>query len=173
MPMSDDGVPVYVRRMDAPGLSAKRPQFVYEVDLRVAPGGCPVHSTPSAKVICQLTSNIRENTLWCADDCKAAREWTQLKKSFQEQGVTFPRVWQDIGLPNPATGKVESDPRKFREHLHVASEEMGERLNMVVDYQPIDLNDRDSLGVTDEGLDATHDHRVRTGQKDSRGRFVF
>ena len=172
MPMSDDGIPVYVRRVTSPGTTTKRPQHVYETDLRTTPGGCPIFSDLTRKVICEVTTNVRESFIWCAE-CQQTRTYTQLRKSYQAQGVAFPRVWQDIGLPNPATGKVESDPKKFREHLRVASEEMSERLGTRVDYQPVDLTDRDALGVTDEGLDATHDHQVRTGQKDSRGRFVF
>lgn len=172
MPMQDDGVPVYVRRTQDPRLTVKRPQHVYETDLRTSPGGCPIYSTLDKKVVCQLTTNTNETMLWC-QECASAHEYVQLKKAYQEQGVSFPRVWQDIGIPNPTTGQVESDPRKFREHLHVASEQMAERLGMKVDYQPVDLTDRDALGVTDEGMDATHDQAVKDGRKDSRGRFVF
>ena len=172
MPMSDDGQPVYIRRMDDPRLTTKRPQHVYETDLRTSPGGCPIYSDLTRKVVCQLHTNTNESSLWC-QECSSHREYTQMKKSYQEQGVSFPRVWQDIGIPNPTTGQVESDPRKFREHLHVASREMEERLGMKVDYQPVDMTDKDALGVTDEGMDATHDRAVAEGRKDSRGRFVF
>lgn len=172
MPMGDDGVPVYVRRMEDPKSTTRRPQHVYETDLRTSPAGCPLYGEPDHKVICQLTTNINESTIWC-QECSAAREYTQMKKSYQEQGVRMATVWQDTGQINLTTGRVESDPRKFKQHLAEQSEIMGERLGMKVDYQPVDMTDKAALGVTDEGMDATHDHQVRTGQKDSRGRFVF
>lgn len=158
-------VPVYVRAFDAPDLTHRRPQHVYESRAR-----CPIYG--AGDVVCQLTSNVNESSLWC-EECGESGEWTQLAKSFQSMGTNFARVWHDTGTPNFSTGQVESDPRKFREHLHVASEQMSERLGMTVDYQPCDMTDKDALGVTDEGMDATHDHQVATGQRDSRGRFVF
>lgn len=159
-------VPVYVRAWDDGDLTTKRPQYVYE-------GRCPIHSTADHEVICQLSSNTNESMLWCEDDCAATQQWTALRKSFQSMGTRFARVWQDTGQVNLATGRVESDPRKFEEHLHVASREAEERLGMAVDYQPTDPTDTDALGVTEEGMDATHDQQVRDGRKDSRGRFVW
>lgn len=169
---AEDGVPVYVRRIDAPDLTHHRPQHVYETSLTTSLSGCPLYSTPNAKVICQVTSNVRESFIWC-DECRESREYTQLKKSYQSQGVSMAQVWHDTDTINLSTGRVESDPRKFKEHLRIKSEEMEERLGIKVDYQPVDLTDKDALGVTDEGMDATHDAAVRDGRKDSRGRFVW
>lgn len=163
--MSD--IPVYIRTLPNPDLTIKRPQHVYE-----ASDECPIYGETRGRVICQLTSNINESGIWC-EECGEHGIWTRLLKSFQSQGVRFARVWHDTGTPNLSTGQVESDPRKFREHLHVASEQMAERLNMPVDYQPCDMTDKDALGVTDEGMDATHDAAVREGRRDSRGRFVW
>lgn len=172
MPMSRDGRPVYVRELHNPHLSHRAPQHVYETDLRTSPAGCPIYSDSTHKVICQLTTNTRETSLWC-DECRNAREWTQLKKSYADMGINAATVWHDTDIPNLTTGRVETDPKKFAAHLREQSEIMGERLNMKVDYQPVDMTDKDSLGVTDEGLDATHDAAVKSGRKDSRGRFVF
>lgn len=158
--------PVYVRARDADTLTTRHPQFVYEAD-------CPIWSSPDTRVICQLTSNTNESLIWCDDDCRDNQEWTALKKCWAAMGTRFARVWHDTDTPNLATGRVETDPRKFREHLHVASREAEERLGMAVDYQPTDPTDRDALGVTDEGMDTTHDQAVRDGRKDSRGRFVW
>lgn len=161
--MTDEQV-VYVRQRDADDLTHHRPQYVYE-------GRCPVHTfEPDQVVICQLTSNVNESIIWCDDDCREMQEWTQLRKSFASMGTRFATVWQDQGIPNLATGQIESDPKKFREHLHVASREMEERIGMPVDYQPTDPSD---TFHSDEGLDATHDQQVRDGVKDSRGRFVW
>lgn len=157
----------YVRPVDADDLTAHRPQHVYE-----STSPCPLFSDDSRDVTCQLTSNIRETTIFC-EECGEHGEWTQMKKSYQAMGTRFATVWQDTGIPNLATGQVESDPKKFAEHLRVAGEEMGERLGMKVDYQPAEMTDKAAHGVTDEGLDATHDRAVKEGRKDSRGRFVL
>lgn len=159
--MTDDRA-VYIRLQDT-DYTVHRPQYVYE-------GYCPVHSDAVHRVICQRTSNTNESLLWCDDDCREMQEWTQLRKTFQGMGVRMATVWQDVGVPNLATGQVESDPKKFAEHLHVASREAEERLGMPVDYQPTDPGD---TYHSDEGLDATHDQQVRDGTKDSRGRFVW
>lgn len=180
----------YVRIRSADDLTVHRPQYVYE-------GVCPVHSIKDrygachhgpdcsgtgpdcgpgeyeVRVICQLTSNVNESIIWCDDDCREMQEWTQLRKSFQGQGVRYATVWHDTDTPNLTTGRVETDPRKFATHLREQSEIMGERLGQVVEYEPVDMTDRDALGVTDEGMDATHDAQVRAGVKDSRGRFVW
>lgn len=178
--MHDDGIPVYVRQVDAPGLTIRRRQYVYETDLSTTPGGCPIYSSigsspadPPRKVICQITSNINESGIWCAECGGEASSYTRLKKAYASMATRFSRVWHDTGIPNMTTGRVESDPRKFAAHLREKSEEMGERLGIKVDYQPVDLTDKDALGVTDEGMDATHDRAVAEGRKDSRGRFLF
>lgn len=160
----------YVHIRQSPTLTAKRPQYVYEAR-------CPIHSTPDAEVICQLTSNVNETGLWCGDGendpdglCRGTYEWTRLRKSYSAMGTNFAQVWHDTGVPNLTTGRVESDPKKFATHLRDQSRIMEERLGMPVDYQPCDPSD---TFHSDEGLDATHDRAVRDGQKDSRGRFVW
>lgn len=172
-PMRDDGVPVYVRAISSPDHTIKRPTHVYETDLRLTPAGCPVYSDPTRKVVCQLHTNVNETHIWCQDDCKDLREWVQMRKSYQSMGVVMATVWQDTDIPNLSTGRVETDPRKFAAHLRQKSAEMEERLGHKVDFQPVDMTDKDALGVTDEGMDATHDRAVAEGRKDSRGRFVF
>lgn len=156
---------VYIR--DARDLTHHHPQFVYE-----AP--CPVHSDATHNVICQVTSNTNESAIWCArdndGDCPDAQEWTQLKKSYASMGTRFATVWQDCDRVNLTTGRVETDPRKFAQHLADKSKEMEDRLGMPVDFQPCDPSD---TYVSDEGLDATHDRAVQDGRKDSRGRFVW
>lgn len=172
-PMQNDGVPVYVRQITAPDHTIHRRSYVYEIDLRTTPGGCPIHSNPRAKVICQLTTNVNETQLWCRDDCQIEQEWVALKKAYASMGVAMATVWQHTDIPNLTTGRVETDPKKFATHLREQSEIMGERLGMKVDYQPVDMTDREALGVTDEGMDSTHDIAVKEGRKDSRGRFVW
>lgn len=158
----------YIRQVDDPHLSTKRPQHVYE---STAP--CPLYGDACDRsVTCQLTTNINESVIWC-NECAEQHEWTQLKKSFQAMGTNFARVWHDTGIPNITTGRVESDPKKFATHLRDESRRAEERLGMPVNYEPVDLTDKDALGVTEEGMDATHDRAVKDGRKDSRGRFVW
>lgn len=159
---------VYVRPRDADDLTTKRPQYVYEAE-------CPVHTdhATGTQVVCQLTSNVNESIIWCDDDCRESQEWTQLRKSFQSMGTAFATVWQDTDTPNLTTGRVETDARKMQHYLNQRAEEEGERLGMTLDYQIVDPTDHDALGITDEGIDATHDRAVKDGRKDSRGRFVW
>lgn len=159
----------YIRQLPNPDLTSHRPQYVYES--RVL---CPLYTDDldDQHVTCALTSNTNESQLWCPE-CGECSMWTPLHKSFQAQGTNFATVWQDTDTPNLTTGRVETDPKKFATYLRDKAEQDSERLGMVVDYQPVDHTDKDALGVTDEGMDATHDHRVRTGQKDSRGRIIW
>lgn len=158
----------YVRIRDARDLSYQRPQYAYE-------GRCPVNSDPDGEftVICQVTSNVNESTIWCEDECAVLLQPTQLRKCFQAQGTAFATVWQDTDTPNLTTGRVETDARKMQQYLDQRSDEESERLGMTVDFQMVDPTDKDALGLSDEGLDATHDRQISTGQKDSRGRFVW
>lgn len=168
---STDGVPVYVRQYDHPDLTHLHPQQVHE---SMTP--CPVYTRGGPdprRVICQQISNINETTLFCTDDCRSTGAWTQMKKSYQSMGTSFGRVWHNPGTPHLATGKPVSGMKDLKEQLHVASEEMGERLGMAVNYEPVDLSEKEALGVTEEGMDSTHDMAVKQGRKDSRGRFVF
>ena len=162
------GVPVYIRAIDADDLTHHHAQHVYE-----ATTPCPIWSeTRDGPVLCQLTTNINESFIWC-EECGHSSQWTQLRKSYQAQGIAFAQVWQDTDTINLTTGRVETDARKFKVKLWEESRKAEERLGMPVCYEPIDLTDRDALGITDEGMDSTHDAAVRDGRKDSRGRFVF
>lgn len=161
-----------VRVKEDPARSHHHPTYIYES--RVP---CPVfagYEGHEADVRCQLHTNIRESQVSC-EECVEAETPVPciLYRSYTAQPFSFPQVWQDTDTPNLTTGRVETDPKKFKQHLADKSKEMEDRLGQRVDYQPVDPTDRDALGVTDEGMDATHDHQVRTGQKDSRGRFVW
>lgn len=58
---------------------------------------------------------------------------------------------------NPTTGTIISDSRQFQQELNRKAEAVEEQTGLKTTYVPVDLNDRDALGVTDEGLDATYD----------------
>jgi len=51
-----------------------------------------------------------------------------------------------------ALGKPVSDRRRFLAELRKSSDLASERLGFEQNYQPVDIDDRKALGVTDEGL---------------------
>ena len=65
---------------------------------------------------------------------------------------------------NMATGTVESSERSIREKLKVQSDIATERTGVEHRFVPVDMRDREALGVTDEGLDATN-RRLRNEGK--------
>ena len=63
-------------------------------------------------------------------------------------------------------GKVISDPRQFTEELNRAAEKESERTGRKVNYVPVDLGDRESLRVTEEGMDSTLRRNTQTGKRE-------
>ena len=63
-------------------------------------------------------------------------------------------------------GKVISDPKQFKEELRRASEKETERTGRKVNYVPVDLNDKESLRVTEEGMDSTLRRNTQTGKRE-------
>lgn len=74
---------------------------------------------------------------------------------------------------NATVGKPISDMGQFKRELREAGEKLEERTGVPHDFQPVDLRDKDSLGVDDTGLDATHDAMVKAGIKEPTGTTVF
>jgi hypothetical protein len=60
---------------------------------------------------------------------------------------------------NHSVGQPIRTMRQFRDALARKSDEMTERTGVPHDYQPVDLSDREALGVTDEGLEETERRR--------------
>lgn len=116
-------------------------------------------------------SHINETTIWRCPRCyHTLGESIPLRKTYRTS-PSIPRVWH--GHQSLTTGQWVSDRKQIKEQLHVASEERSERLQLAHNFIEVDMNDKDTLGITDEGLDATHDQHVRLGWKESKGRFVF
>jgi hypothetical protein len=116
---------------------------------------------------CSLTfrCNVRDDEVMCLRCDRMAR-----------------RVWGFHVLPtsgsgyNPATGSYVLSKADLKSRLARASEEAsaprtvydgyGEAHEIErppSNYVPVDLRDREALGVTSEGLDATYDHLRRIG----------
>ena len=67
---------------------------------------------------------------------------------------------------NHTVGKAISDPKQFKEELRRASEKEAERIGKTVNYVPVDLSDKESLRVTDEGMDSTMRRKTETGERE-------
>lgn len=80
--------------------------------------------------------------------------------------VNFQRPMPDHW--NRTVGAPVSSRRQFEDHLKRQSEEATLRTGIEHNYQPVDLGDRDALGVTEEGLESTRRQQVETGQLEVR-----
>lgn len=69
---------------------------------------------------------------------------------------------------NSSVGKYVSNDNQFKDELKRKSEEATLRTGVEHNYQPIDIADRESLGVTDEGLDATMRRQTDTGERERK-----
>lgn len=122
-----------------------------------------------------VESDIREQVIWPCPTCAENEELPyedRLRPLYRKYTVPhINSVWHEHF--NYTTGQVVSDRKQFTEQLHIGSERVSERLGLKHDFQPADLSDKKTLGVTEEGLDATHDKFVELGWKESKGRFVY
>lgn len=66
---------------------------------------------------------------------------------------------------NSTTGQVVRSERQFRDQLKRQSEAETVRTGIEHNYVPVDVQDRQTLGVTAEGLDATYNRRRKLGMK--------
>lgn len=117
---------------------------------------------------CRVESTVNESRIWCPN-AQEAGFYCQMKKDFGT--VQFCKPWPEHY--NISAGRVVRTEHQLKEHYKAKSEEMSERMNFDVDLQIADATDTKTLGVTEQGLDSTHDARVASGQKESRGKFVF
>jgi prophage antirepressor-like protein len=69
---------------------------------------------------------------------------------------------------NPAVGKAIRNKRQLTDELKRASEERTLKTGIVHDYAPVDLRDKEALGVTDEGLYETAKRQTDEGQREVR-----
>lgn len=66
---------------------------------------------------------------------------------------------------NNAVGKYVSNESALTEAFHVQSEAATERTGIPHKFVPVHPQDRETFGITDEGLDATHNQAVESGVK--------
>jgi len=68
---------------------------------------------------------------------------------------------------NHTVGKMISDRKQFERELKLASDKATERTGSQVNYVSVDMNDREGLRVTDEGMDSTLRRQTETGRRDA------
>lgn len=73
---------------------------------------------------------------------------------------------------NHSLGRPVSGERDYKEGLKRASEAASIRTGLDTNYQPVDMTDTKSLGVTEEGLDATNKRLHDSGEKVSKTRII-
>ena len=124
-------------------------------------------SNPSC-MNCRVELPINESRVWCPNASEQGFH-CQMRKDFGS--IQFTRPWPEHY--NVACGQVIRTEHQMKEVFKAKSDEMSERMNFDVNYQVADMSDTKTLGVNEKGLDSTHDARVASGQKESRGKFVF
>lgn len=77
------------------------------------------------------------------------------------------------GHYNPTVGRYVSGKRDFNAALRTASSKATDSTGIVHDFQPVDLRDKTHHNITDEGMKATHDAKVRAGTIDPTSKSVF
>lgn len=69
---------------------------------------------------------------------------------------------------NDSIGTYVNNERQFKDELKRVSDERSERLNLAHDFQPVDPDDTEALGVTEEGLHETHKRQVERGERETK-----
>lgn len=116
---------------------------------------------------CCVELPVNESRIWCPNASEQGF-YCQMKKDFGS--IQFVRPMQEHY--NVAAGKVIRTEHQLKEAFKESSARESERLGFEVDFQPVSYNEP-ALNVTDDGLDSTHNHMVKSGQKESKGKFVF
>lgn len=109
------------------------------------------------------------------------REWPERFKFCGKCGAegSIKRVWgfsyvrpMQEGY-NPSVGKNISNMAQLKSEFARMSDEAEMYTGNPHKFVPIDPMDKETLGVTDEGLASTHDHLVATGQKEPAQRLIL
>lgn len=108
----------------------------------------------------RVISHVRGDRLDA--DCPHCEEPREFRRVFS---VSMQRPMQEHF--NHTVGQPISDPKQFARALSRKGEEYTERTGIETNYQPIDLQDRSALGVTDAGLDATRKRMHTEGRPTS------
>lgn len=92
------------------------------------------------------------------------------------------RIWSPFRVATPfdphfnlSTGQYVNTKRQLDEQNKIASAERTQRLGLETNFVAHDVRDLDaaSMGVTEDGMNTTHDAQVAAGVKESKGKFVW
>ena len=100
----------------------------------------------------------------CKGPEKLKRRWTPFRVAAPFEGHF-----------NLGTGTYVESKRQLDEANRIASAERTARLGLETNFVAHDIRDLSpsDMGVTEDGLNTTHDAQVAAGVKESKGRFVF
>lgn len=97
--------------------------------------------------------------------------WGTMKRTYD--AVSMPAAHIVQAHYSIALGKEVLGKRDLTEQYHAHSMRESERHQFPVNFQPVDPHDKETLGVTDEGLGVTHDAHVKSGRIAPTGRTVL
>lgn len=73
---------------------------------------------------------------------------------------------------NHAVGKYVTGKRQLRDEFKRASDDATERTGIEHNFVPVDPHDKETFGVTEEGLAETHNRKVQLGLKEPTPRMI-
>lgn len=114
-------------------------------------------------------SYMREQTLWPCPICRCEGETRPMKRTIQAPAIW--KVWH--GHQSLTTGKWVTSREQIPQQLSDLSDQATQRMGMEHRFIEVGASERAALGVTEEGMDSTHDAHVKLGYKESKGNFVF
>ena len=83
--------------------------------------------------------------------------------------LAFPAIKRSMGEHyNASLGRHVSNEKDYKSGLAAASRLASARSGREVNYSPVDLRDRESVGVTEEGLDSTRRAEVALGKREAK-----
>lgn len=73
---------------------------------------------------------------------------------------------------NSAVGHEVSSERALKSELKQMGDDLSARTGIPHNFVPVDPRDKETLGVTDEGLDSTFDADVKSGKREPAKKWV-
>jgi hypothetical protein len=98
-----------------------------------------------------------------------------------ESSGTYKRVWRGVRIStyrnvvkDPRTGQDRevTSEREFQKILRDQSTRATDYTGIPHDYQPVDLHDPSVAPSSDQGIKSQHDAMVKSGEIESKGKFV-
>lgn len=127
----------------------------------------------SQRCLAVIRSDVRADYIICPEcGWRAGRVWgVNVKPSFRE-GYN-PSLNQHISSRSQLTSALSRATDEANQPRYNVDNEgnVHEVIPAPVNYKPIDMRDKEALGVTNEGLDSTYDSLKRQGKDDQAKRL--